>query len=299
MKVVLTGASGFIGGEILKYFIFSNRVEKITTLNRRNILCDNKRHIQKLCDLNCPNSVEDALSKCDYDTIIHCAGNPDPRNKTLPAIESHIASTVNLLNYCKNKTNFIYMSSINVYGKYLERHRCNEHTPKDPNTNYAFAKSTCEEFIKLKTKQKKIKSTILRCGATIGLNSTHGFIHDLLNKIESPEIIQLWGKYPGSRKPYMLVEDLVKVVMHVSLNGLTLYEDTPDIYNICNNGEMSITEIAYKIISQSRSFHFNNKECVNDIQNVLVSNEKMKQLGIKLQAPTTLEAIEYIAENIK
>lgn len=109
MKILLTGASGFLGGEIFYYLKSLNY--DVTTIGRSDIN-----------DLKCDLSRNIPFLSKDVDFIIHVAGKAHvvPKNKQEEKVffDVNLEGTKNLLRGLENKSpkTIVFISTVAVYG---------------------------------------------------------------------------------------------------------------------------------------------------------------------------------------
>jgi nucleoside-diphosphate-sugar epimerase len=184
MKVLVTGATGFIGSYVAEKLLekgYNVRCLIRKTSNLRWIKDKNYELIEgSLSDIN---SLENATKDIDY--IYHIAGNTSAKN-----IDEYIAGnckgTTNLIEASlKNAPNikrFIYVSSQTACGPALsEREPTDENSPLNPITDYGYSKKLAEEAIK--TYIEKIPFTIIRPPAVYGPRDTE--IYSIFKMIKS------------------------------------------------------------------------------------------------------------------
>jgi len=198
-KITLTGASGFLGKNLLRY-LSDHEVIKVYK--------SQKIEDGWYCDLNRKDSVKMLIDRSDPDIIIHAAANPAAKHPSdyKEFLENHIISTVNLLEQCKPGTKFIYISSVLVFG--------NCFPVMEPTNLYGSCKLSCEFFCEVYGKLKDLKVNIIRPCAIVGPELTHGLLFDIKKKLKSEDkTIECWGKEPGSTKPFVHVDDVCEWVL--------------------------------------------------------------------------------------
>jgi len=151
MIVVVTGAAGYIGGEIS--LLLKDAGHTVVGIDRRP----------------CPQHLKDTFSKfvqADFDsdesfkkiietqpeTIVHCAGTslvgPSIRYPS-DYYHNNVVKTLNLLNILTNalpKTRLIFSSSAAVYGEPI-MNPCHEVDPKEPVSPYGESKLMVEQIL--------------------------------------------------------------------------------------------------------------------------------------------------------
>lgn len=163
MKVAITGSSGFIGSELVKYLL--NRDYKIILMQRKNPaqLSNNTEYVH--FDLSNPIFPENTTP----DVLIHCAviakskKNPD-------AYIQNISSTLKIRDYCRrNHIHFIFLSTMSAHENAI--------------SEYGKHKFELEKYL------DENKDTILKAGLVIGQSG--GLFNNIRKTIEHTRIIPL------------------------------------------------------------------------------------------------------------
>jgi UDP-glucose 4-epimerase len=114
MKVLITGANGFVGINILNEIVRNTTWETTCLIHKR---VDNlPQDVKKVYDLDID---------CYYDVIIHAGGNPSSKScieNPVSAFTDNIQFTFHLLEFARknNIKNIIFLSSCEVYGYAIE-----------------------------------------------------------------------------------------------------------------------------------------------------------------------------------
>lgn len=128
-KILITGAAGFIGSNLLSYLSKANHeVLGIDNLARPGVKHNLKHLPQKVIqgDIRDSNIFEE-LPK-DVDVVFHLAASADKPINSINSrqdFEINASGTLNLLEFCrKTETKIIYASSSKVYSEYLNQYLC-------------------------------------------------------------------------------------------------------------------------------------------------------------------------------
>lgn len=172
MKILITGASGYIGGRLVRH-LSDNSSHKLYATSR-NI----PKEMPKLfpdvcfCNIDLLNPGNDLADLCkEVDCIIHLAAANEILSKEDPvfACEMNITASVKLLEVAKKAgvKRFIYLSTAHVYGSPLVG-TLNEKTTCNPTHPYAITHKVVEDFVLASHKEKKIEGVVLRLSNSFG-----------------------------------------------------------------------------------------------------------------------------------
>ena len=161
MKILVTGASGFIGSRLAVKL--SENGHAVTGLIHEH---DTNLSIQKhKVDLVNPNF---SIPNETYDVVFHLAA-VTPMEKDKNTIKKvNYDGTVNLYNYLKNKAKFIvYASGLGVFGDPGDK-VVDETTSLKPHTYYAQVRLDAQRFLEKNCKDNSIPITVTYFGEVYG-----------------------------------------------------------------------------------------------------------------------------------
>ena len=230
-KLLLTGATGFVGRNILP--LLSQQYE-VTT-----------------CGRSVPNMIQVDLSKDvpnlpgKYDVVLHAAG----KVHTIPRSEVEMKEfddvncqgTINLcsaLEKVGGPETFIFLSTVAVYG--CERGvNIDEYHELNPKTPYAISKKKAEDYLLKWSREHSVRLSILRPSLIAGPNPP-GNLQAMIKGISTGRYISIDGG--KARKSVLMVDDLA--------NLIPLLEENPGIYNVCSDEQPSFRELERCICKQ-------------------------------------------------
>jgi UDP-glucuronate 4-epimerase len=250
MKILVTGAAGFIGSHLTETLV-SNGHEvlaldalmpdlyplerKVANWNRLQQLNENVKFL--VSDLRLPVNPLD-IEDCDY--IFHLAAMPGLSlswEETRLYIDCNVLATANLLKACDPKSlkKFFYISSSSVYGRKIAG---DESSPISPISPYGVTKLAAESMVAAYSSSTGLKYSIFRPFSVYGPRQRddmafHIFIRKLLNNQE----IQVFGDGSQSRTN-TYVEDLVNGL----ISGINNAKNG-EIYNLCGNEQFNVSQV--------------------------------------------------------
>ncbi len=157
-KILITGATGFLGYELVNYL--SKKYDVVST---------SKKIRKNFIKFDYPKTKLTNIAFKGIDTIIHLASldRDEVKKNYKNAKINNYDLTKYILNLSiKNRVkNFIYISSIGVYGDNLTKNLTEKTKPK-PIDRYSKLKLKCEKLLKKKSNKQKI--LILRLSNIVG-----------------------------------------------------------------------------------------------------------------------------------
>jgi len=209
-RYLITGGSGFLGHIIGDFLKKTGNI--VITLGRA--------HNDINTDITKPVELDNEL---DIDVVIHTAGKahitPRTKRESLSFFEINFQGTRNLCyaldRLKKIPKSFIFISTVSVYG--LDKgYLINESQKLKGITPYAKSKIAAEEWLKIWTKKKGIKLSILRLPLIAGPNPP-GNLGSMIAGIRSGYYVSI-GK-ANSRKSMVWAEDIAQIIPKVSEIG--------------------------------------------------------------------------------
>ncbi len=281
MKILVTGACGFIGSHLVEQLIKKNfSVKAFTFYNARgsNGWLDNiDKKLKKDFEI-----IQGDIRDQDFlvnntrkvDVIFHLAaliGIPYSYNASKSYLDTNVYGTYNVLNAAKtnNVSKTIVTSTSEVYGSaqtipITENHRLSAQSP------YAASKIGADQLALSFNKSFGLPVTIIRPFNTFGpRQSSRAIIPSIVTQIiKNKNIVKVGNLNPT--RDFTYVEDTVnaylKTIKNKNISG--------EVINLGNNFEISINDIL-KILKKDFGYKF---EIVIDKKRIRVKNSEVNRL---------------------
>lgn len=247
MKILLTGATGFLGSHLAKFLfeqgnellltrrVTSNTVNCISFENNVNWLyTDNENWISNAIDFK-------------PEIIIHAAWNGVENNKRndWETQLSNIKFLNDLLYIAKesNLQKFISLGSQAEYGNFTEK--VNENSVVNPVTTYGAIKLACMEILKSYCELYKIDWYWLRVFSILGKNDNPAWlIPSVMVKLKNNEKVDLTA---GEQSyDYMYIEDFNENIVRV----INKNESSSGVYNLCTGNPIKIKDLLISLANK-------------------------------------------------
>ena len=214
MKVLVTGASGFLGQMIISELLQENHdIYSLVSLNNKNSLKLPNVYQSDIADYESLLKLEE-IDNCDI--IIHSAGLAHQFGKTSDEQfwDVNVKGTENIARLAvKLKTkHFILISSVSVYGDVEKKGEIDEMTVCNPQGIYAKSKFESENIARQVCVSNQIGLTILRPATIIGEND-RGNTARLIEAINRKRFI--WIGKGENRKSLVYKQDVAKACLKV------------------------------------------------------------------------------------
>jgi UDP-glucose 4-epimerase len=210
MKILLTGATGFIGSRILTELIGEYGAEKLVALSSSKI-----PGVETAVYKSRDGFTLEGYDFREVEVIIH-AGAFIPKSggelDDIALSNSNILFTQELLSLPLPKlAKIIYLSSVDVYG---EENVISESSRIKPNSLYGASKYYCEELISAYVRTNKLKSLMLRVGHVYGEGEEKykKVLPVAIKNIILNKPVEIWGDGSDLRS-FIYIDDVVSAVL--------------------------------------------------------------------------------------
>ena len=256
MRVLITGACGFIGSNVLNTFL--NRFPECTFVNVDKLdYCANEANVRPAenyafvyGDICHASLLKFILETYAIDTILHFAAQTHVDNSfgnSLQFTRDNVVGTHTLLECCREYgkvQRFVHMSTDEVYGEVdLHHEGCHEEKSLlNPTNPYAATKAAAEFLCKAYHASFGLPIIIVRCNNVYGPNQypeklIPKFIHLLSNNQKCP----IHGK-GETRRNFIHASDVASAFLHIVEKG-----EVNEVYNIGTCNEYSVLEVFRKL----------------------------------------------------
>src|SRR5690625_3197093 len=163
--VIVTGASGFLGKEVVKHLLEQENIYVIALTTRKKQLIDKVGKSEQLKVLHTHKWQQKLDINQQIDVLINCAfprtSDPKALAKGIQYTESLISDTV-----ARNIKGFINISSQRVYSQEIDG-IVDEYSIVKPETLYGMTKFACERIVAIKCEQSGINYSNIRLGSKV------------------------------------------------------------------------------------------------------------------------------------
>ena len=234
MRVLVTGASGFVGRELLEH-LQTEEFVIYPVYRDHSINYDNAQY----CDLKNYEETENMLMEVEPNAIIHCAASSSieecEKNK-IESWENNVMGTMNLIKSMKTDVHFVYLSTAQVFDGNAGLY--DEDSVRNPINWYGQTKAVSEDIV------SNISSiyTIVRLSNQYGYDvKGKNFVHQALEKLTANE-------------PVSADDDIISSPTYIgttvsSLQEIIMYGMT-GVYNIADKEPLSKYQLLLNLASE-------------------------------------------------
>ncbi len=281
MKILITGADGFVGKHICDFF---EKKPHFKYLGLVRAIKETEHYKLKKTNYKLTELIE-LLNWYQPDVLIHLAAQTS-RTRDFTVLESmtdaNVLLTNNLLQACAqapNKIKFIYLSTAEVYGH--QEGMITELTETRPVSPYGLSKKWAEDLCINYQNIGYIDLIILRLFNTFGPHQSPGFfISDLLDAVQKSTLFHMTKG--EQKRDFLFIEDVVRALVF-----FCEYKSIHTVFNLSSGEVHSLASIVEKLQAKLPILK---KLLVKDLpyrENELWqlggNNEKLLQTGFRLK----------------
>ena len=266
-KILITGGSGFIGGNLIAKILKKTNCEIFnidkmsyasddTIINKSINEKNNHRYNLFKIDLNDAKSINDAVKEIQPNLVMHLAAESHvDRSIDSPKvfIESNIIGTFNLLQSClsyyksellinKDDFRFHHISTDEVFGSLGNSGTFSEDSAYDPRSPYSSSKAASDHLVRAWNHTYKLPTLITNCSNNYGpYQFPEKLIPISILKLLNGEKVPIYGDGLHIRD-WLFVDDHVNALLMVAARGRI-----SETYCIGGHGEITNKDIIYEI----------------------------------------------------
>ena len=240
MKILVTGASGYIGSQLINHLLDSRSEQHQIIGTDIRVTESNHANYQFLKGDLTKNDVKQMIIDHQPEVVVHLAAivAPTPAMTREFIYDVEVNGTKRILEGClaANVKKIVVTSSGAAYGYYADNPKwLKEEDVLRGNKEfaYAFHKRLQEELLEeFRKSQPQLKQVILRVGTILGKDTDN----DITNLFKKPIVLGV----NGTDTPFVIIwdKDLIKVLTK------TILENVEGVYNIAGDGIMEMKEMA-------------------------------------------------------
>ena len=267
MSLIITGAAGFIGSNLLHNLIdlYDSEIIVIDYLTDASNE-DNIPKFVKLYPIDIADRyiVDEIFNKHRPEYVFHLAAESHVDNSIqdcIPFVETNVIGTINLMNasleYDIKK--FIHVSTDEVYGSLDEFDPSfTENTPYNPQNPYSASKASSDHFVKSYVNTYNLPAVVTNCSNNFGpRQNSEKFIPKAITNLLLGKKIPLYGEGKQIRD-WLYVQDHCEALIEVWKKG-----KMGETYNIGGGTELSNYAVITKILEHMQK-SFDEVEFVKD-----------------------------------
>lgn len=230
-KLLFTGASGFLGNNILPnlQMLFDVKTMGLT--------------LNDIYNVNIATTIPSFNES--FDVVLHAAGKahmvPKTESEKNAFFDVNFQGTVNLCKALENSgvpKSFIFISTVAVYGLEFGENITEEH-PLNGDTPYALSKIQAEEYLTDWCARNNVTLGIIRPSLIAGPNPP-GNLGDMIRGIKTGKYLSIAGG--KARKSVLMVEDIDRLILPLMEKG--------GVYNVCDDSQPTFRELENLISKQ-------------------------------------------------
>jgi nucleoside-diphosphate-sugar epimerase len=249
MKVLLTGAGGFLGQAVVRALLSSEGTPLEVVAHIGPHGCSPPAveglHSSFCCDITDSETLSQHL--VGVEVVIHLAGPPSVAasfKDPVSAVEAHVVGTATVLaaSAAAGVRHLVYISSAEVYGQPLTA-VVSESSPLRPRSPYGAAKVGSEALVRATTAEGRMTATVLRPFSVYGPRPVQpGVIGVIVRQLKNERVVL---QKPDAVRDFCFVDDVANAIVCAALHG----EPAPfSVFNVGGGSGTSIETVAKHLL---------------------------------------------------
>lgn len=235
-RVIVTGASGFIG---------RNLVRRLSNLNADILVIDRNQPAENYSNVEFEWADLRHLNKeYEADFLIHLAAvtNAGYAEKyPMETYETNVLGTVNLMNHVRISKRILFPSTALIYK--ASKEPISEDGDLDQSSTYAQSKTIGEQILKFHSNRYQVDHTVVRFFNVFGPGQLSMYIiPQILRQIIAEN--QVVVRNGAVMRDMLFVDDCIDAVLRLAVTP----EAANDVFNIGSGEMVSISDIAHQAI---------------------------------------------------
>lgn len=275
MRILITGASGFLGGRLAEYLIKKKLKVRIASRSKKTlkkykfekIYWNSNKNLEKICN--------------NIDVVINCAGNDTHKCKTKS--KSFLVNSKNPTKLFKAAQNagvgfFIFMSSAHVYKNNLIGN-INENNKPKTNHIHGLSKLDGEKNL-IKLQNKNTKLLILRSSNLFGypINKDVKCWHLLINSLIKDLVMYDKATILSNKniyRNYSSIDSFCDFIFLMIKKHISKGKKIPTIINYCSENNLNLIDIVSIIKKRFRNLEKSKKANISFKNAILQKTKKL------------------------
>lgn len=274
MKVLVTGAAGFIGSYVVKALVKEKfsviTLDNLSTGKASNLVVNVPFYEMDITN----NGIEEVFRIEQPDYVIHLAAQSSVLHSLTEPMEdcqSNLVGTLNILRFAKQYEvkKCIFASTAAVYGN-PTTYPVVEDSKLSTLSFYALSKLSAEKYIQLYENLFGLKSCILRFSNVFGPKQNGGVITSIMNRLLAGSDPIIFGG--NQTRDFIYVKDVAAACIQ------SLKSAETGTFNISSCSEISIQQVYEKLTELTEIETNPTYELLREgeIERSILSNEKAK-----------------------
>jgi nucleoside-diphosphate-sugar epimerase len=253
IKILITGGAGNVGGALACHLVQKGYqvvvADNLITGSLHNLPQGYDNFTFVKCDVNRYTDLSAVMLAFKFDYVFHYAalvGVARTLKNPISVLED-IEGIKHILSLSKNTgvKRIFYSSSSEVYGEPVEFPQNEYTTPLNSRLPYAIVKNVGEAFFRSYQKEYELDFTIFRFFNTYGPKQSNDFVvSKFLSAALKNQDITIFGD-GGQTRTFCYIDDNIEATTKIFEESLYINE----VINIGNSKEMTVLELAKKVIS--------------------------------------------------